>query len=129
MALGTELYLSQDTPTEVDTNLNTFALRYNDESKGVYSVPGLTSPVELKVTVSHETGSKGEKRHLARYDHTKADSITGELRVFSCYFVMVDPIGTAFSNTEKLQGVFRLIDMLIEGGAGGRITALLNSET
>jgi len=129
MSFGTSLSLSQDSPTDVDTNLQVFAQRFNDESKSVYSIAGLTSPAEIKLTISHEIGSQLEKRHLARYDHTKADSITGALKVFSVYLVAVDPNATAFSATEKLQACYRLIDFLIEGGAGANITALLNSET
>jgi len=130
MSFGASVSLSQDSPTDVDTNLQVFTQRFTDESKGVYSISGLTSPTEIKLTVSHETGSQGEKRHLARYDHTKADTITGALRTFSAYIVLVDPVtGTAFSAAEKLQGAYRLIDFLIEGGAGANLTALLNSET
>lgn len=129
MAFGSSLSLSQDSPTDVDTTLAVYALRFNDESKGVYSVAGLTSPTELKLTISHEIGSKQEKRHLARIDYTKADTITGDLRVFSAYVVIVDPVGTAFSASDKKTTVFQLVDLLIEGGAGANITALLNSET
>lgn len=129
MSLGATLTVSQDSPTDVDTNTVVLAQRFNDESKGVYSLAGLASPTELKLTVSHEIGSKLEKRHLARIDHTKADSITGDLRTFSVYVVLVDPAGTAFSNAEKLIDSFRLIDFLIEGGSGANLTALLNSET
>jgi hypothetical protein len=129
MAFGTSLALSTDSPSDADTNTQAFVLRFNDESKGVYSVAGLTSPEELKLTISHEVGSKGEKRHLARVDHTKADSITGALITITAYLVFVDPIGTAFSETLKKALVYRLIDLLIEGGAGAPISALLNSET
>jgi hypothetical protein len=46
MSLGTSLSLSTDTPTDVDTNLRVYALRFADSDHSEYSVAGLTLPLE-----------------------------------------------------------------------------------
>jgi len=127
MALGSSLSLSEDTAGDVDTNLSVLNLRAADVDRSIFSLPGLTLPEELKMTVSHETGKGGEQRHLVRLDNTKIDALLVPATV-SVYMVIVRPPSTAITNAVVIKNVNRLVDFLIEGGANANVTALLNGE-
>lgn len=127
MSLGTSLTLSKDSPTDVDTNTVVFDLRAADINRSEFSVAGLTLPAERKLIVSHETGKGGEQRHLVRIDDTVVDALLVPATM-SMYMVIVRPPNTAVTNALILENVYRLIDFLIEGGAGANITKVLNSE-
>jgi|SwirhirootsSR2_FD_contig_71_879149_length_3819_multi_3_in_0_out_0_2 hypothetical protein len=128
MSLGTSLALSKDSPTDVDTNTVTYALRAADLERSEFSVAGLTLPIEKKLTVSHDTGKGGEQRHLVRLDRTEVDSLNVPATV-SVYMVIVRPPSTAITNAIVIEEVNRLIDFLIEGGSNANVTAVLNNET
>jgi hypothetical protein len=128
MALGTSLTLSEDSATDVDTNTNVYALRAADLDRSIFSVAGLTLPVEKKLTVSHETRSGGVSAHLVRLDFTETDTelvpATG-----SVYMVIVRPPSTALTNAIIIKRVNQLVDFIVEGGSNANVTALLNRET
>jgi hypothetical protein len=128
MPIATPQALSKDSPTDVDTNTVSYAQRFSDESKSVFSVAGLTPPVEKKLTISHETGKAGEHRHLIRLDRTEVDAL-GVPGTLSTYVVIVRPPNTALTDAICIEEVNRLIDFLIEGGANANVTAVLNFET
>lgn len=128
MALATTQTLSGDSPTDVDTSTTVFVQRFSDEAKAVFSVSGLTAPAEVKLTVSHELGKAGEKRHLIRLDNTASDAF-GVPATASWYVVGVIPPSSAFTATALRNQLFQLIDFLIEGGAGANIISILNNET
>jgi hypothetical protein len=127
MSFSSPQALSKDSATDVDTNTVSYALRYADADKSVFSVAGLTAPTEKKLTVSHETGKAGEARHLVRLDRTEVDSY-GVPATVSVYAVIVRPPNTALTNAVIIEEVNRLIDFLIEGGSNANVTALLNNE-
>jgi hypothetical protein len=127
MSLSPTQALSKDSATDVDTNTVTYAQRFADESKSVFSVAGLTLPNEKKMTVSHETGKAGEQRHLVRLDRTEVDAY-GVPATVSVYIVIVRPPNTALTNAIILEEVNRLVDFLIEGGSNANVVAILNGE-
>lgn len=127
MAFSTPQSLSKDTATDVDTNLTSFVLRAADSGKSVFSVAGLTLPNEKLLTISHETDSKGNERHLVRIDRTEVDTLLVPATV-SVYAVIVRPPSTAITNAIILEGVNQLVDFFIEGGTNANVTALLNNE-
>lgn len=127
MAFSTPQSLSKDTATDVDTNLTSFVLRAADSGKSVFSVAGLTLPNEKLLTISHETDSKGNERHLVRIDRTEVDTLLVPATV-SVYAVIVRPPSTAITNAIILEVVNQLVDFLIEGGTNANVTALLNNE-
>jgi hypothetical protein len=119
--------LSKDSPTDVDTNLTTYASRFADSGRSVFSVAGLASPVEKKLTISHEDGKSGEVRHLVRLDRTEVDAY-GVAATVSVYLVIVRPPNTAITNAVCIEEVNKVVDFLIEGGTNGNVTSLLNNE-
>lgn len=127
MALGSSLSLSKDTATDVDTNLSVYVLRAADLGRSIFSVAGLTLPLEKTLTVSHETGKAGEQRHLIRIDRTEVDANLVAATV-SVYMVIVRPSNTAITGAIILEEVNKLIDFLVEGGANANVTAVLNGE-
>lgn len=127
MAFSTPQSLSKDTATDVDTNLTSFVLRAADSGKSVFSVAGLTLPNEKLLTISYETDSKGNERHLVRIDRTEVDTLLVPATV-SVYAVIVRPPSTAITNAIILEVVNQLVDFLIEGGTNANVTALLNNE-
>lgn len=127
MSLATTQALSKDSATDVDTNTVTYAQRFADQNKSVFSVAGLTSPVEKLLTVSHETGKSGEQRHLIRLDRTEVDAF-GVAGTVSVYTVIVRPPNTALTNAIILEEVNRMVDFLIEGGSNANVVAVLNGE-
>jgi hypothetical protein len=127
MSLGTSLSLSTDTPTDVDTNLRVYALRFADSDHSEYSVAGLTLPLEQELVVGHNLGKGGEQRHLVRTNETLVDAY-GVAGTASVYLNIVRPPNTAITNTVIKKMVYQLIDFLIEGGAGANIDAILNGE-
>jgi len=127
MAFSTPQSLSKDTATDVDTNLTAFVLRAADSGKSVFSVAGLTLPNEKLLTISHETDSKGNERHLVRIDRTEVDSLLVPATI-SAYVVIVRPPSTAITNAIILEVVNQMVDFLIEGGTNANVTALLNNE-
>lgn len=127
MAFSTPQSLSKDTATDVDTNTTAFVLRAADSGKSVFSVAGLTLPAEKLLTISHETDSKGNERHLVRIDRTEVDALLVPATV-SVYTVIVRPPSTAITNAIILEVVNQLVDFLIEGGTNANVTALLNNE-
>lgn len=127
MSLATTQALSKDSATDVDTNTVTYAQRFADQNKSVFSVAGLTSPIEKLLTVSHETGKSGEQRHLIRLDRTEVDAY-GVPGTVSVYAVIVRPPNTALTNAIILEEVNRLVDFLIEGGSNANVVAVLNGE-
>jgi hypothetical protein len=127
MALATSQSLSKDTATDVDTNLSVYVQRFADSDRSVFSVAGLTTPVEKKITVSHEDGKSGERRHLVRLDRTEVDAY-GVPATVSVYMVIVRPPSTALTNALILEEVNKLVDFLVEGGSNANVTSLLNDE-
>jgi hypothetical protein len=127
MSLATTQALSKDSATDVDTNTSSYAQRFADESKSVFSVAGLTLPNEKKMTVSHETGKSGEQRHLVRLDRTEVDAF-GVPATVSVYLVIVRPPNTALTNAIILEEVNKLVDFLVEGGVNANVVAVLNGE-
>jgi hypothetical protein len=119
--------LSQDSATDVDTNLTVFTKRFADSDKSVFSVAGLTLPNENKLTVSHETTKAGNQRHLIRTDLTVVDAF-GVPATAGVYLVIDRPSNTAVTDTILKQMVNRLVDFLVEGGANANVTAVLNNE-
>jgi hypothetical protein len=119
--------LSKDCPTDVDTNTLAFVRRYGDSDKSVFSVAGLTPPVETKLSISHEASKDGTQRKMARTDLTVVDSF-GVAATGSCHIVWTRPPNTAITNALMLEATNRLIDFCIEGGANGNVTAILNGE-
>jgi hypothetical protein len=126
MPIGTSVALSQDTPTEVDTNTVAFVLRAADSGKSIYSVAGLSLPVETLLTISHETTKAGNQRHLVRIDSTNVDSLLVPATA-SVYLVIDRPPSLAHSANSITAQINQLIDFFIESGAG-RIAAILNNE-
>lgn len=127
MALALTQTLSKDTATDVDTNTVVYTAQAQDLGKSVFSVSGLTLPVQKLLTVSHDTGKNSEQRHLVRLDRTEVDTLLVPATV-SVYMVIVRPPSTAITNAIILEEVNRLIDFLIEGGANANVTAVLNGE-
>jgi hypothetical protein len=127
MALGTSLSLSTDTPTDVDTNLRVYAQRFVDSDHSEYSVSGLTLPNEQELTIGHTIGKGGEQRHVVRLNETVVDAF-GVPGTVSVYNNIIRPPNTAITNTVIKKLVYQLIDLLIEGGAGANIDAVLNGE-
>ncbi|DAD51792.1 coat protein [ssRNA phage Gerhypos.1_21] len=127
MALAATQALSKDSPTDVDTNTVSYALRAADLGRSEFSVAGLTLPSAKKLTVSHETGKAGEERHLVRLDRTEVDAF-GVAATVSTYVVIVRPSNTAITAAICIEEVNRLIDFLIEGGSNANVTAILNNE-
>lgn len=128
MSISTPQALSKDSATDVDTNTASYVLRAADSGKSVFSVAGLTLPNEKKLTISHETDSKGNERHLVRLDRTEVDTNLVPATT-SSYLVIVRPPSTAVTNAIIIEEVNRLVDFLIEGGSNANVTALLNNET
>jgi len=127
MALAVTQVLSKDSPTDVDTNTVTYALRAADLGRSEFSVAGLTLPIEKKLTISHEVGKSSEERHLVRLDRTEVDAY-GVAATISTYVVIVRPSNTAITAAICIEEVNRLIDFLIEGGSNANVTAILNNE-
>lgn len=127
MALTTPQALSKDSPTDVDTNLTNYVLRAADLGKSEYSVAGLTLPASKILTISHQVTAKGNERHLVRLDRTEIDALLVPATV-STYVVIDRPPSTAITNAIVIEEVFKLVDLLIEGGTGANVTALLNNE-
>jgi len=127
MALAVTQALSKDSPTDVDTNTVTYALRAADLGRSEFSVAGLTLPIEKKLTISHEVGKSSEERHLVRLDRTEVDAY-GVAATISTYVVIVRPSNTAITAAICIEEVNRLIDFLIEGGSNANVTAILNNE-
>jgi hypothetical protein len=125
--LGTSLSLSTDTPTDVDTNLRVYVNRYVDSDKSEYSVAGLALPNKQILTRADSVGKAGEQRKLTRLDETVVDAFGVEATA-SVYVNFVRPSNTAVTNTVIKKMVYQLIDLLIEGGAGANIDAILNGE-
>lgn len=127
MSIGASVSLSQDVPTDVDTNLSVFAQRYGDNGKAVYSVAGLSYPAEDLLTISHEVTKAGNQRHLIRRDKTKVDANLVPATA-SCYLVIDRPPSTAISEVDINYMIGQLVDFIIEGGGGTRIAQILNNE-
>lgn len=127
MALGTSLSLSTDTPTDVDTNLRVYVNRFVDSDNSEYSVAGLTLPNQQLLRRADTVGKGGEQRKLTRLDETVVDAF-GVAATASVYLNIVRPPNTAVTNTVIKKLVYQLIDLLIEGGAGANIDAILNGE-
>lgn len=127
MSLSSPQTLSADSATDVDTNTDAYVLRAADLNRSEFSVSGLTLPEEQKLTVSHDTGKGGEKRHMVRLDHTVVDAF-GVPATASVYMVAVRPINTAVTNAVIIALVNQLVDFLIEGGTNANVTAILNNE-
>lgn len=127
MSISTPQALSKDSPTDVDTNLTNYVLRAADVGKSEFSVAGLTLPASKILSISHQTTSKGNERHLVRLDRTEVDALLVPATV-STYVVIDRPPSTAITNAIILEEVYKLIDFLIEGGVGANVTALLNNE-
>jgi len=127
MALAVTQALSKDSPTDVDTNTVTYALRAADLGRSEFSVAGLTLPIEKKLTISHEVGKSSEERHLVRLDRTEVDAY-GVAATISTYVVIVRPSNTAITAAICIEEVNRLVDFLIEGGSNANVTAILNNE-
>jgi len=127
MALAVTQVLSKDSPTDVDTNTVTYALRAADLGRSEFSVAGLTLPIEKKLTISHEVGKSSEERHLVRLDRTEVDAY-GVAATISTYVVIVRPSNTAITAAICIEEVNRLVDFLIEGGSNANVTAILNNE-
>jgi hypothetical protein len=125
--LGTSLSLSTDTPTDVDTNLRVYVNRYVDSDKSEYSVAGLALPNKQILTRADSVGKAGEQRKLTRLDETVVDAFGAEATA-SVYVNFVRPANTAVTNTVIKKMVYQLVDLLIEGGAGANIDAILNGE-
>jgi hypothetical protein len=128
MSIGTSLALSADCATDVDTNLLTYDLRAADLVRSEFSVQSLTLPTEKILTISHETTKAGVQRHLIRIDHTLVDSALVPATA-SVYLNIVRPPNTAITNAAIIAMVNALVDFLIEGGANGNVTRVLNNET
>jgi len=127
MGFTSPIALSKDSPTDVDTNLSNFALRFADDGKSVYSVAGLTPPIEKKFTIGHDVGKGGEDRHLIRLDRTEVDSY-GVPATLSVYVNIVRPPSTALTNAIIKEEVNKLVDFLIEGGTNANVDSILNNE-
>jgi hypothetical protein len=127
MSFTTPQALSKDTATDVDTNLSSYVLQAADIGKSIFSVAGLTLPNAKLLTISHETDSKGNQRHLARLDRTEVDALLVPATL-STYVVMVRPPSTAITNAICIEEVNKLVDFLVEGGTNANVTALLNNE-
>jgi hypothetical protein len=127
MSLSATQALSKDSPTDVDTNTVTYALRAADIGRSEFSVAGLTLPSEKKLTISHEVGKSLEQRHLVRLDRTEVDAF-GVPATVSTYVVIVRPSNTAITAAICIEEVNRLVDFLIEGGSNANVTAILNNE-
>lgn len=127
MALGTSLSLSTDTPTDVDTNLRVYVNRFVDSDNSEYSVAGLTLPNQQILKRADTVGKGGEQRKLTRLDETVVDAF-GVAATASVYWNIIRPPNTAITNTVIKKMCYQLIDLLIEGGAGANIDAILNGE-
>lgn len=127
MSFTTPQALSKDTATDVDTNLSNYVLQAADIGKSIFSVAGLTLPNAKLLTISHETDSKGNQRHLARLDRTEVDALLVPATI-SVYMVIVRPPSTALTNAICIEEVNKLVDFLVEGGTNANVTALLNNE-
>lgn len=127
MSLTSPQALSKDSATDVDTNLTSYTLRFADSGQSVFSVAGLTPPMEKKLTIGHTSGKNGEDRHLVRLDRTEVDALLVPATV-SVYFNIIRPPSTAITNAIILELVNQLVDFLVEGGANANVTAILNGE-
>lgn len=127
MSLGTSLSLSTDTPTDVDTNLRVYVNRFVDSDNSEYSLAGLALPNEQKLSRRDSVGKGGEQRKLVRLDETVVDAF-GVPATVSVYTNIIRPPNTAVTNTVIKKLVYQMIDLLIEGGAGANIDAILNGE-
>jgi len=127
MSFATPQTLSKDPATDVDTNTVSYVLRAADADKSVFSVAGLTLPASKLLTIQHQLDSKGNERHSTRLDRTEVDALLVPGTV-SCYLVIVRPPSTAITNAIIKEEIYKLVDFLIEGGAGANIDAILNSE-
>lgn len=119
--------LSKDSPADVDTNLVVYTLRAADLGQSIFSVAGLTLPAAKLLTIGHQTGKNGEDRHIVRLDRTEVDALLVPATL-SVYFNIIRPPSTAITTAIILEECYKLIDFLIEGGAGANITAILNNE-
>jgi hypothetical protein len=128
MSIGTSLALSHDCATDVDTNLDTFALRAADADRSVFSVAGLTYPLEITLDIAHKTDKSGVKRSVIKRTDTRLDSLNVP-GTASCAFTIVRPPNTAFTDAVIIQMVNTIVDFLIEGGANANVTKVLNFET
>lgn len=127
MSLATSQSLSKDSATDVDTNLSVYDQRFADDSRSVFSVAGLTAPIEKLFTASHQTGKAGEVRHSVRLDRTEVDAY-GVAATVSTYVVQVRPPNTALTNAICLEEINKLVDFIIEGGTNANWTKILNNE-
>lgn len=127
MALAATQSLSKDTATDVDTNLTVFTLRAADLDRSIFSVQGLTLPIEKKLTVSHDVGKSGEQRHLIRNDRTEVDALLMPATA-SVYINIIRPPSTAITAAVIIEMVNQLVDFLVEGGSNANVTAILNNE-
>lgn len=127
MSLASPQSLSKDSATDVDTNLTSYVLRAADTGMSVFSVAGLSLPIEKKMTVSHQVGKGGEERHLVRFDRTEVDTNLVPATV-SVYLNIIRPPSTALTQAIILEEVNKLVDFLIEGGSNANVIALLNNE-
>jgi len=128
MPIGTSLSLSPDSPTDVDTNAVAYTLRAADEDRSVFAVAGLTYPTEFLVEIGHKTDKNGVRRSVVKMIDTRLDSLNVPA-TSTMAFTIVRPPSSAFTEATLLQQAFRLVDFLIEGGAGANISKLLNLET
>jgi len=127
MALATTQSLSKDTATDVDTNLTVFTLRAADLDRSIFSVSGLTLPMEKKLTVSHDVGKGGEQRHLIRIDRIEVDALLVPATA-SVYMNIIRPPNTAITVAVIVEMVNQLVDFLVEGGSNANVVAILNNE-
>lgn len=127
MSFTSPIALSKDTATDVDTNLTSYVLRAADLGQSIFSVSGLTSPIEKKLTIGHQTGKNGEIRHIVRLDRTEVDALLVP-STSSVYLNIIRPPSTAITVAIILEEVNKLVDFIIEGGANANVIAVLNSE-
>lgn len=127
MAIGTSVALSTDSPTDVDTNTETFNLRAADVGSSEYSVPSLTLPTERVLRIKHTTDANGTRRHLVQFAATGADS-HGVPGTAIINFSISRPALDYFSEANMKAFIYELIDFLIEGGAGANVVKILNQE-
>jgi hypothetical protein len=126
MAFGATLAASIDIPTAVATNQDTFVLRFADESKSVYSVSGLTPPIEVTLTIQHDVEKDGTKRSVYRFDYQDDDAL-GKIDTGSVYLVSRQPINSTFTAALMKQLFYRLANTLAASSAAN-FDRLLNGE-
>jgi len=127
MSFTSPQVLSKDTATDVDTNTTSYVLRAADLGQSIFSVAGLTSPSEKKLTIGHQTGKNGEDRHVVRLDRTEVDALLVPATC-SVYINIIRPQSTAITTAILLEEVNKIVDFLVEGGTNANVTALLNNE-